>query len=1221
MSDQDLYPVPDDLGLGATVRGFVEGQRLFERYVLRRVLGRGGMGVVWQAHDEHLDREIALKFLPELITLDKEAISDLKRETRRSLELTHTHIVRIHDFVQDKTWAGISMEYVEGDTLSAYKVDQPNGHFEVDALRPWVAQLCDALDYAHTKAKVVHRDLKPANLMINTAGDLKVADFGIARSVSDSVSRVTMRGGSGGTLVYMSPQQAQGRPQKVTDDVYSLGATLFDLLSGKPPFYSGNIQHQLETITPDPIMERREQLGLAGEEVPAEWEATIAQCLEKDPARRPQSVAEVAEMLGLRAATVTTTTSKTTAPVVVEISLPEPPTPSAAGNPRLIASLSASTMLLGGLTIVLLLFVVPNFQTKFEKLYPGQPLPGLTLFTIRVADSAVNGWFLLLPLVLALMIAAIVGLWRRSRTAIWITSVGSLFLLAWIGLTALALYLPSSMQPTASPNVVDKQSAATVTPSPVPATAPVAVAPAPTPPSPTPTNTPPAEPAASPSTSALTPPSTPTVHPNFISYLRLQKYDAKAFHIEFRGYQQLNGREYAQFFLADLPAANQPPLLKVGDTLGYDNLSVMGFSYGSTVINGQTTDTSSVTLTNSEHDSPITLPIHQAVNVPLVTAYFTMLTPDQAGKTYAVPVGKSFTVPEIPGTQFVVLDAGDDGAHIRDPATQQEYTIPRLSPEEAASGAPASSSTSPSPAPAPAPPASPAPVPTVATDNAEAAGYRIKALAGDVDSARKLGLLYLKADGVPRDANQAMKWLRTAADSGDAQAQNALGEMYLEGNGVKEDYAQALSWFQKAADQGLAEGQVKLAGMYDMGQGIKEDNAQGANWYLKAANQGNAEAQLLMGYDYHFGNGVPKDEPQAQAWFKQAFSSAQKAADQGDAEALNRLAGMYANGTGVTVDRAQAQVWYQKAFAAYQKEADQGDPEAMWNIGYMYDFGNGMTKDVDKSQTWYQKAADLGYPLAAYDMGLRYENGEGDISQDINKSIEWFQKAVELGDGNAARFLAQIYEEGRGGIPKDYQQALHWYENDLTANRDNMYTLNNIGNLYLTGGYGLAQDYTQALIYYQKSADQGNSTAQEKLGEMYENGSGVTKDTSTAMEWYKKAAAKSDSDAQAALKRLQDAQAPVQSQAPPPTDQSSTSIISPVNPDHSLQEQYLQIYLTINAAEKAEKQGDYQAALSAYKFCVSNLSRIQDSNPNWESALVTKRLEDCKAKVVELESK
>jgi len=324
MADE-LYPVEDDLGMGATVRGFIEGQRLFNRYVLLGVLGRGGMGVVWKAHDEQLEREIALKFLPELITLDKEAISDLKRETRRSLELTHTHIVRIHDFVQDRMWAAISMEYVEGDTLSAYKVDQPNSHFEVDMLSGWTAHLCDALEYAHTKAKVVHRDLKPANLMINRVGDLKIADFGIARSVSDSVSRVTMRGGSSGTLAYMSPQQAQGRPQKVTDDVYAVGATLYDLLSGKPPFYSGNVQHQLESITPDPIKERRGQLGLAGEEVPAEWEQTVAACLEKNEAQRPQSMAEVAERLGLRAATVTVRSQEPAAEPAVASGGPPPP--------------------------------------------------------------------------------------------------------------------------------------------------------------------------------------------------------------------------------------------------------------------------------------------------------------------------------------------------------------------------------------------------------------------------------------------------------------------------------------------------------------------------------------------------------------------------------------------------------------------------------------------------------------------------------------------------------------------------------------------------------------------------------------------------------------------------------------------------------------------------------------------------------------------------------
>jgi hypothetical protein len=298
MADE-LYPAPDDLGLGATLRGFVKGENLFGRYVLQRILGRGGMGVVWLAHDEQLDRDVALKFLPELITLDREAIADLKRETRHSLELTHPNIVRIYDFVQNSSWAGISMEYVEGETLSSLKVGQPDGHFEVEALRPWVRQLTEALEYAHTRAKVVHRDLKPANLMINHVGELKVADFGIAKSLSDSATRITIRGGSSGTLVYMSPQQANGQPVAATDDIYSLGATLYDLLSGKAPFYSGNIQHQLENIVPPSIARRRAELGHAGEPIPAQWEETIAGCLEKNPADRPESVVEVAERLDL----------------------------------------------------------------------------------------------------------------------------------------------------------------------------------------------------------------------------------------------------------------------------------------------------------------------------------------------------------------------------------------------------------------------------------------------------------------------------------------------------------------------------------------------------------------------------------------------------------------------------------------------------------------------------------------------------------------------------------------------------------------------------------------------------------------------------------------------------------------------------------------------------------------------------------------------------------
>jgi len=118
------------------------------------------------------------------------------------------------------------MEYVDGKTLSGLKADRPARCFSVSELAPWVTQLCEALNYAHTKARIVHRDLKPSNLMINSRGELKVTDFGIARSLSESRTRLTGQEGTSGTPAYMSPQQAMGQEAKVTDDIYSLGATL-----------------------------------------------------------------------------------------------------------------------------------------------------------------------------------------------------------------------------------------------------------------------------------------------------------------------------------------------------------------------------------------------------------------------------------------------------------------------------------------------------------------------------------------------------------------------------------------------------------------------------------------------------------------------------------------------------------------------------------------------------------------------------------------------------------------------------------------------------------------------------------------------------------------------------------------------------------------------------------------------------------------------------------
>jgi formylglycine-generating enzyme required for sulfatase activity len=201
--------------------------------------------------------------------------------------------------VSDAQTAAISMEYVAGDTLSGLRADQPDRHFEAADLREWVRQLCEALDYAHAKAKVVHRDLKPANLMMDARGDLKIADFGISSSVADSVSRLSARAGTSGTPVYMSPQQMLGEKPAPTDDIYSLGATLYDLLTGKPPFHSGRIETQVMQKAPPSLAERRAELEVPGQPVPAAWEETIAACLAKDPAQRPQSAGEVARRLGV----------------------------------------------------------------------------------------------------------------------------------------------------------------------------------------------------------------------------------------------------------------------------------------------------------------------------------------------------------------------------------------------------------------------------------------------------------------------------------------------------------------------------------------------------------------------------------------------------------------------------------------------------------------------------------------------------------------------------------------------------------------------------------------------------------------------------------------------------------------------------------------------------------------------------------------------------------
>lgn len=269
------------------------------RFVLLKELGRGGMGVVWLAQDERLREPVALKFLPPEIRVDPVALDDLRRETSRSRKLSHPHIIRIHDLHEETGGlAFIAMEFVDGPTLMALRLEQQDRVFGWAFLQPLVEQLCAALDYAHGEG-VIHRDLKPANLMLDGKGRLKLADFGIAAVVNDSVSRASARSSTSGTLAYMSPQQLLGEKPQVTDDVYALGATLYELLTSRPPFYTGDVTHQVLHLAPKPLDDRLAELGVENP-VPPEVTALTMACLAKEPGQRPCSFRAVSDWMGLR---------------------------------------------------------------------------------------------------------------------------------------------------------------------------------------------------------------------------------------------------------------------------------------------------------------------------------------------------------------------------------------------------------------------------------------------------------------------------------------------------------------------------------------------------------------------------------------------------------------------------------------------------------------------------------------------------------------------------------------------------------------------------------------------------------------------------------------------------------------------------------------------------------------------------------------------------------
>ena len=264
--------------------------RQFGRYDLLDEIGRGGMGVVYRARQRDLNRIVALKMILASEWASPEVVSRFQTEARAAARLRHRNIVGIFEVGEESGRHFFAMDYVEGQTLSSVIGDKP---LSADLAARWMTSIARAVDHLHSHG-MIHRDLKPSNILIDSEGEPMVTDFGLAK-MFDSDCGATRSGAILGTPSYMSPEQASGRNSLVSErsDVYSLGAVLYEMLSGRPPFRE---ESPLDTLVQ--VLEGEPpSLRQFDKSIPYELELICFHCLEKDQGRRYRSAAELADDL------------------------------------------------------------------------------------------------------------------------------------------------------------------------------------------------------------------------------------------------------------------------------------------------------------------------------------------------------------------------------------------------------------------------------------------------------------------------------------------------------------------------------------------------------------------------------------------------------------------------------------------------------------------------------------------------------------------------------------------------------------------------------------------------------------------------------------------------------------------------------------------------------------------------------------------------------------
>ncbi len=254
-----------------------------ERYEIHKRVGRGGMADVFLARDRLLDRQVAIKVLFPEFAIDPNFVERFRREAQAAANLSHPNIVNVYDWGKYEGTYFIAMEYVQGRTLA--EILKTNKRLTPKQAAEIASEVAAALGFAH-EASLAHRDIKPANILIGTNGQVKVADFGIARAMNSAVeANLTQVGSVMGTASYFSPEQAQGAQPDPRSDLYSLGIVMYEMVAGKPPFTGENPV----AIAYKQVHDQPTPLNKIVEGIPRPFEAIVAKLLAKDPKLRYSS--------------------------------------------------------------------------------------------------------------------------------------------------------------------------------------------------------------------------------------------------------------------------------------------------------------------------------------------------------------------------------------------------------------------------------------------------------------------------------------------------------------------------------------------------------------------------------------------------------------------------------------------------------------------------------------------------------------------------------------------------------------------------------------------------------------------------------------------------------------------------------------------------------------------------------------------------------------------